>query len=1120
MEHFPYRLSPLALAVGALVLALASAGCTKEYDFDRPDYQRGTLGEELYGIWHKDAKRAADKADQKAAMLERRHTDFVVAVDTIAPPDKLGEVDQFLQDVMSLIDDGLVQSLTRKIRVILQQAADDDALMAALAIQNRPKPEDFLSPVNGKNFIGHLMAYPRMPEVATRTTETLLNSDGIDRQGNLALQESSALADLLEAATADLRSSELADPVDTTAYSMQSVLVGEDARFAPVGPPTPLWAVRYDKRGLPLVKKTSTGLPTPFVDNDGDGLADVDAEGRWVLSTGESREVPAFRTTTSAQALLNRDAVGRGSSAGGDYVFEYVDLSKTGLHFVTRQFGELTDRGLLWDMVDATPALLGPREVKTDSQGSFSGYSADNPITDLAYAFLNVLDVDRLDEILASLADFTDRSSRELAEVVYAFDEASEILDQYPDAGMEDNQTVAYDLVPVLEQISANPELWRDFFWALRQPISRRTGEPMATLLQYKDKNPSVPAIDGPYDSCFQSCKQQFPLFDDYDENNPQSCRERYNSQQALQRYDCIRACPNDEIFSVPMDFDAPESVDNRSMFQRLFHLLRDTAAQPYGLQITEPGWASNLPPIVQLPGAAEAFLRSVGSTMDMADFVPDLGGLQPLINLIGGSSSVANLLSALSPIFGTGLSRRATPDEITRLFNQPELSADILGTTLRIDPPICKDGYVMANHHADILYASEASGMIDTIAPLACAFSAHDKEDVLAQLFVIVHDHYSSRTDLYEMADGTPSPMKGSNMRSLEPALLEIVQRGTLFDALYDLSQATERFKSDSGVDFTEQLRVLVHNATRSDDGFSGRNGESMINLADGRTVRELSRMHILMRAAEQMDERVDSNPQAKQALENMLSALYDVLLATEWPDDEAQAHFKKPGSVALLAKLTHHLSEQAAEARAEGRLSEWLTQEQMQSVIDMWDSRALPALVDLSSELAADADNRQLTDDLTNYLLGQPAGRNQAAMGLYTLLVYTLHQDTWVPLSHFLAEVIDPARQWNVEPYGKVPFVTHLLQVLHDTVEKDPEGRGLDMFARAFSNRPDGSVPISTIIDIVADYFRQEPASTTPYRAEDYKHVFDEFAGYLDDHKHGIEQLYDIVDSRTPQQ
>lgn len=1088
----------------------------EDYDFDRPPSPRGTLGEELWALWHKDAARSGPGAQQKAAMLQTQRDAFVGAVDTIAPPDKLTEVDDFLKEMLGLLDSGLMQGLTRKLEHILRKMAQDDALLAAMSIENRPRPADFLSPVHGKNFLGHLMSYPRMPEVATRTVDTLLAADGLDHRGVEVPDESHALTDLLRAVSLSLSDARATHPTDTVAYSLQSVLASEDARFTPPGGRAPIWAVAYDRRGLPLVARTASGVPPPpFTDADGDGLADVDAKGRWILGNGEPRNIAAFETRGQAMGLLNRDEYGRGSVGGsGQFSFEYLDLNKTGLHFLVRQFNELARRKFLWHLVDAAPALLGPRVPRSDAHGNFSGYSRNNPLNDVFYALVHILDIERLDRALGQAADFLHDHGDALAGLIYALQEAGDIMDEHPDAALGDTQTLGYDLLEVLEGISADPALWRDLFWAFRQPITLETGQPMATLLRHKDPNPAVPQLGGRYDACYQSCKQRHPLFDTYSEAAPRSCQARYQPQQAMQRYECIRQCPNDEMFSVAMDFSAPESAQNRSMFQRLFHLLRDTAGTPYSLQILEPANLRQLPPIVVLPGAAEAFLRSVGSSLDMADFVPNMAELQPLLDLLGGSATLANLLSQLSPVFGVQLSRRVTPDEITRMFNKTELVADIgsLGTT-RINAPMCKDGYVMANHHADILYAAEASGMIDTIAPMACAFSMHERTDLMTRIFEIIHAHYSGQKDLLKDAHGVTSPSKGTNLRSFEPALLKILERGTLFDALYKLSLAADQADKAGQGDFIEELRQLVHQAVRTDDGFVGRDGQDTLNLADGRTLRRLSRVHILLDGLERMDQRAQGNPAARAALDDMFSALGDVFLATQRPDASQPARFSDPGALALMEKLTRHLSLKAAELRAQGRLSQWLTQEQMDNISEIWDARALPALVDLSAELSKTPENRALVDDLLNYLLGEPAGQDQAAMGLYVLLVYTLHQDTWIPVSHFLADILNPARPWETQPHAALPLVSHVLHVLHETVKKDPEGRGLDLFARGFANQPDHSVPFVTLADVIGDYFREDPTSTQPFTRQDYRQVLGAAADWIADDRHGMERIYDIV-------
>lgn len=1092
------------------------SGCAEEIDFERPEYERGTLGEELWGIWHKDSARSAHQAEQKRELLERKKDKFVEAVDTAAPPDKLQEVDSFLGDMMELVDSGLMPGLTRKVDILLREAADNEALVAGLQTETRPDAADFLSPVNNQNFIGHMMGYSRIPEVATRTADTLLAADGRDEEGNVDGNESRALADLLNAISFALSEAEVGEPTDTIAYALQDALAAEDERYLSAEDNQPLHAVMYDYRGLPLVASDSTGVLPPFVDQDGDGLADVDERGHWILAGGESREIPAFALPDSEQSdgLLNRDVFGRGSAGGSQkFSFEYIDLKKTGVHFLVRKLHELAEQKILWNLVDAAPALLGPREIKADSRGTFSGYSSDNPLNDVAYAALHILDIAHLDRVLEKIADFIASETASLAGLLHALDEAVEVMDDYPEAGLEDNQTLAHDLLPILESLSADPQLWSDVFWAFRQPVSKHTGAPMATLLKYKDPNPAVPEKDGPYDSCFNSCKQRFKVFEEHQESSPLSCQERYQPLEAVQRYECIRACPNDEMFSALMDFDAPESESNRSMFQRLFHLLRDTAGTPFELRMTKPENLRAMPAIAELPGSAEAFLRSVGSELDMADYVPDMAELQPLLDLLGGANSLASLLSQLSPVFGVELSRRVTPDEITRMFNKEEFVADI-GTMgeASIAPPVCKDGYIMATHHADMLYTAEASGMIDTISPLACAFSMHDQTELMTELFVVAHAHYSGHDDLYQTADQTTSPMKGSNLRSFEPALFKILEDGAIFDALYELALAADRVETSGGGDVIEELRLLVYHATRSDDGFTKKDGESTLTLADGRTLRELSRLHILLDGLEQMDARVQENPEAKKALADMFSSLADVLLAVERPEGTV-AEFKDPGSVAMLEHLIRHLSKKAGELAQDGRLSDWLTQEQMSQVEELWDSRTLPALIDLSEALSGTQEDRDLVDDMMQYLLGDRLGQDQATMALYTALVSSLQQDTTVPLAHFLADAIDPERTWQAEPYGQLPLVSHLLRVLRDTTEKDPEGRGLDLFARGFTKQEDVDAPFMTIFGLVLDYFRPDPASQTPYTSEDYQAVFRALADWMSDDVHGLEQLYNIT-------
>ena len=112
-----------------LLVLSVSAGCVKEYDFERDVPERGTLGEELHRIWKKDAKRAPENPDSKTQMLEQRQAEFVTSVDTIAPGAMLRDIDLFFRELLDLVEEGVLPGITRKITVMLRDAADNDVLI-------------------------------------------------------------------------------------------------------------------------------------------------------------------------------------------------------------------------------------------------------------------------------------------------------------------------------------------------------------------------------------------------------------------------------------------------------------------------------------------------------------------------------------------------------------------------------------------------------------------------------------------------------------------------------------------------------------------------------------------------------------------------------------------------------------------------------------------------------------------------------------------------------------------------------------------------------------------------------------------------------------------------------
>ena len=267
---------------------------------------------------------------------------------------------------------------------------------------------------------------------------------------------------------------------------------------------------------------------------------------------------------------------------------------------------------------------------------------------------------------------------------------------------------------------------------ALGDPITPKVGEAMVTLLDHRNTRANV-EIMGAYDQCFMDCKASHDL-------------------GTIDRFECIRACPNGEIFQQKMDFTAPESPENRSQLQAVWHLMWSLTGVPYAMEMDRVVILGNdqpkPPALIALPGGAEAYLRSVAGNLTLSEAVPDeifsgneLGPLLDLFNI--DSEDISGVIEFLSQLFFPDieyngvqykLSARPTPDELTRLFTQDDIifQTDDGENILDIREPVDAEGYKLADNMADGLFEAEASGLIDAVYPMAKAFSDHDKEHLL----------------------------------------------------------------------------------------------------------------------------------------------------------------------------------------------------------------------------------------------------------------------------------------------------------------------------------------------------------------------------------------------------
>ncbi len=1092
-----------------LILGLSS-GCDKEYDLERSQPDRGTFGEELYEIWLKDTQRAAIYSEERTNLLVDREREFITSVDRAVPAGHVKELDDFLISFIAVTDAGYFPALTRRVSAILDEAASDEELMASLDERGLYGAGDFLSPRKQGRFVAEMTAYEELPELIAHLGHGFAERDGLDDQGQPILGGPSSYADLLRALTDLMQKEPPADAADRWATTLRDLLMVVDNRFRGGEPPRRSFVALFDDRGLPMVRLNGDGeIPAPFVDAEGNGLADIDGDGRFLMTDGKSLAIAPLSDEPVDHPEMRRDVDGRVEFGPGQFAFRYVDISDTALPFLVRMVGGLAEEETFYHMAAVGRQLLGPAVVGEDARGDHRAFKEFHPFVDLMDAIITGMAISELPEVMELTARYIDRQVDDLAFLSYAVGETWDVIADNPGTDIYDNQTLLFDLLEVFREITADPELWADVMEAMRDPILERAGEAMGTLVRYRDQE-AVPVDGGPYDHCFQQCKESHLI-------------------GTNQRFDCIRACPNDEIFSDLMDHDSPESALNRSMLQRLFHLLRDTAGVEYIMAVEEahvPGFdLGDLPPMVELPGAAEAFIRSVAGELNLSDYISDeftqssLGQIVEFLKYIVpglvDDETVGEVLSIASELFGARLDTMPTPDQITRLFNQPDLRYEEDDVILDVTNPRCKDGFEMAAHHADGLFASEASGLIDVLYPLAVAFSKHDREELMAELFIIVHDHYSSRSDLYPDAQGNDSLMKGSNLVSLEPALVTIFEDGTLFDALRGMAMSTRNLTDDHGVAIDERLRQLIHKWVRNDDDYELRSGPSSLILADGRELENLSRVDVVLDRASTMVERIEDNEQAMEHVTEAVEGFFNVVLRAE--KDEGGARFAEEGTIAFGSHGLRYLAKRARQKEEQGRFEPWLLEELPDMAMQIYTSRGFFAVVELLEALHKDEEDRHLLAGMLGHFAESGERTDQMAFMVYGLIVQAFDLEALMPIGRFIMSILDPDREESAEPHRDLPNGTIVARVLGMAGEVDNEGHGMELLGRASISGETYDSTLSVLSTMVMRYLSENPDADDPMSIEDRKAALRRMGFWLGDNHRGLERYFDLLDQRA---
>ncbi len=433
---------------------------------------------------------------------------------------------------MSLYNDGTIPQSTESLGELMNAidaSPDAQAALARLGSRQGYRPVDVALGASRP-----MMAYPRLRDMANATLRVISADsnpynpspkyDSLHRripepgpaypqftqvlavfQQEMRSKTADAVAPaLVVTADASVGRDVLSRPRDNL-EALQQVLYAQDPIF---GGGSSRFIVLRDNRGYARVARPGGALPSPFVDKDKDGLADVDDLGQFVSSTGTAPPTPFF--APYAQDTLLRDPSGRALVvANGPTMYDYLDTSHS---FTAALLGDLkplmnpdqnAKHETFMDALAGAYVLLGSRDGSPLTQKAYAGdattggqlvtitYDAFHPETsallDLVYAGGQIMGDSSADDTLAFTSKLMGDHPGELARVIGASLAFKAVADKHPEAKIPAKSTFWDEMIDVLVQTEKEPGLLEDVLRSLSSDASLPLNTVFADYMQYRD---------------------------------------------------------------------------------------------------------------------------------------------------------------------------------------------------------------------------------------------------------------------------------------------------------------------------------------------------------------------------------------------------------------------------------------------------------------------------------------------------------------------------------------------------------------------------------------------------------------------------------------------------------
>ena len=774
-----------------------------------------------------------------AVSSERKN--IVSGIDTAIPKSLYDDLDLALRGTMPGLEGPEAQTAAQlggeQIRLLAESP------QATAALSRLGYREGFLPRSTSGGLMRGLLAAPELHPSLTSVLPILFDSQvgAGDAPGSLSMK---ALLSALSKEVGAISAVTSPQAPDRTLNLINRFLLTESAELVtlPAGQSYP--AVRRDHRGLPIVALVGTAFPSPYVDKDKDGYADISADGRFVDGAGSP--IP-FVTPFASISLYQKDlAVARDSqgralvAAVGQPLYSYQNLDDTVLAGLLREAPQLLDsqRDIALRLAEGASFLLGPRSLDKRDYGAagtidYQGFDkTQSPLLDIAYSFLQLLTYSdsgattgiELNRLLRSvqllLNNQENALARSLDAVAKAFDEAKK--PDYAAAVLDEKSTLYDDLAPILVRLLRDPDLLRDVLLALNDPATADLGQILALL-----------ATDS---------------------------SELFMNQNQLD----TRGEPADlssviGTFGKPVDRNVPDSdVDknpgnpknNRSILQRVLHLVHDANQTPF---CNKDGAYVNIKIVIDIKVAGPAKPCTLFRLDDLAlyyllsiasDSVKMRDPYTNFLNSITDSTlktqaQALDALGLLDNLVGIpGFGKYPTPAMLARvLFQDVSKRADFFKTTL--DFGACspaRPGTLCSNQNLEwqtyydgalfgleAVHPRDAAGNPKTnvnfytaFRPIVDAFAKHDEciqknasgtciklrnaGQILVDLLAALHRHWPTAQSTFFGAPSYEPQQQKSGASRYEPLIAKLISTGDLWASTRALLPILANVLTDDG--------------------------------------------------------------------------------------------------------------------------------------------------------------------------------------------------------------------------------------------------------------------------------------------------------------------------------